>query len=253
MPIPNYPQIDSNLRWPLQSQTNQSGLMNPFVGPGNSLPISESLRCGNFSLPVGSSATLPSFQTSMSAGPASYVTLDRSTLLISEMVAVPTSSNVLSNNLQVLELNLNNGPAFDLKIVPGNHSWVTDTNLIRPIALNPPWASSLARRGSSIRLSAPSGFYGDFADGDRFRPSLLDPLFDEIAFETLDIWGRRTIFKRIVYRLALLRRSALNLKTLVDRCIKNLERRVSKKPIPKRSKKSYKSHPRVTINLPLMC
>ena len=257
--IPNYAQIGATASWPPVSCIDQSVAISPFIGPTNCCTITSAvanLQDSNLSsfTPVDPFIALSRENTPMlGSAPVSYLSLEPA-LLISNVVR--GHSSALSNSLQLMDLSSDNSITFDTDPELANHSWVTGINVTRPIS-----ALNLAGDRSWVPAHQDPfnnhfGLFSSFGyvdDVGFLQSTALGSSFEEMAFETIDIWGRRKVFRRIVYRLGLLRRSALNFKELVNRCVSYFEHRASKKQLAAPSKKQYASHRKVAINLPLMC
>src|SRR5437870_11710627 len=94
--IPPYSQVSSTLGWRSQSRINQSGIMDAFIGPGNCFSVKDEVSAyRDFALPSGPSTTLGAFQPPTVPQPTSYVLLEPSTLLISDVVHAQVYSKLL--------------------------------------------------------------------------------------------------------------------------------------------------------------
>src|SRR5207253_5551105 len=118
------------LGWRSQSRINQSGIMDAFIGPGNCFSVKDEVSAyRDFALPSGPSTTLGAFQPPTVPQPTSYVLLEPSTLLISDVVHAQVYSKLLPKISRVVDLSSRNAVAFDLDVKPG-YSWVTGIDLI---------------------------------------------------------------------------------------------------------------------------
>lgn len=144
-------------------------------------------------------------------------------------------------------------------ISPPYHAWVVDLNVVSGANVPPfhspqdPWSYSQVEpfyRTGLVSGGVNSPFCPSYP---QYTASQSDPFFGHIDIETVDLLGRRKSFRHTFQRIVSLRHRKPSLKGLGRRLRAFLDSRIAKAKSALRPKELYTSHPKVAINLPLVC